>query len=70
MRIQVWIALAVYGLVAILKKRSGLSASLDTILQILSLTLFEKTPIAQVLAQPSLQTEISDPHDQPCLLGF
>lgn len=69
-RIQVWIALAVYVLVAILKKRYGLSASLYTILQILSLTLFEKTPILQVLAQQTLQTEISDPHAQPCLPGF
>ncbi len=70
MRIQVWIAIAVYVLVAILKKRYGLSASLYTIIQILSLTLFEKTAILQVLAQQTLQTDISDPHDQPCLLGF
>jgi IS4 transposase len=41
---QVWIAIAVYVLVAIVKKRLGSEASLYTILQILSLTLFEKTP--------------------------
>ena len=48
---QVWIAISVYVLVAILKKRLGLPQSLYTILQVLSLTLFEKTPIQQALAQ-------------------
>jgi hypothetical protein len=47
---QLWIAIAVYVLVAIVKKRHGSEASLYTILQILSLTLFEKTPINQLLA--------------------
>jgi hypothetical protein len=47
---QVWIAIAVYVLVAIVKKRLGSEASLYTILQILSLTLFEKTPINQLVA--------------------
>ena len=47
---QVWIAIAGYVLVAIVKKRLGSEASLYTILQILSLTLFEKTPIDQLLA--------------------
>ena len=42
---QVWIAVSVYVLVAIVKKRLGLKHDLYTILQILSLTLFEKTPI-------------------------
>ncbi|TAN48498.1 MAG: IS4 family transposase [Rhodospirillales bacterium] len=69
-RTQVWIAIAVYVLVAILKKRFRLSASLYTILQILSLTLFEKTPILQALAQQTSPTEIPDTHDQPCLPGF
>jgi len=48
---QVWIAVSVYVLVAILKKRLGLPQSLYTILQVLSVTLFEKTPIYQALAQ-------------------
>ena len=48
---QVWVALSVYVLVAILKKRLELPQSLYTILQVLSLTLFEKTPIHQALAQ-------------------
>jgi hypothetical protein len=46
---QVWVAIAVYVLVAILKKQLGLEASLYKILQILSVTLFEKTPIFQGL---------------------
>jgi hypothetical protein len=44
---QIWIAISVYVLVAIFKKRFGLEHSLYTILQILSVTLFEKTPILQ-----------------------
>ncbi|MCZ0942569.1 MAG: transposase, partial [Gammaproteobacteria bacterium] len=48
---QIWTAIAVYVLVAILRKRLGLSASLYTIMQALSLTLFEKTPISQLLTQ-------------------
>ena len=53
---QIWIAVSVYVLVAIARKRLGLEASLYQILQILSVTLFEKTPILQAL-QPS------DPHE-------
>ena len=47
---QVWIAITVYVLVAIIKKRHGSEASFYTILQILGLTLFEKMPIDQLLA--------------------
>lgn len=46
---QIWIAISVYVLVAIIKKRLGIDQSLYTILQILSLTLFEKTPLFQLL---------------------
>lgn len=46
---QVWIAITTYVLVAIVKKRLTLPASLHTLLQILSLTLFEKTPLHQLL---------------------
>jgi hypothetical protein len=46
---QVWIAIAVYVLVAIVKKRLNVEASLYTILQIVSLTLFEKTSLNQLL---------------------
>jgi Transposase DDE domain/Domain of unknown function (DUF4372) len=69
-RTQVWIAIAVYLLVAILKKRFHLRASLYTILQILSLTLFEKTPILHALAQQPTPLEYADPQNQPCLPGF
>ena len=47
---QIWIAITVYVLVAIIKKRLKLEQSLYTILQILSVTLFEKMPILQALA--------------------
>jgi len=46
---QIWIAVSVYVLVAIIRKRLGLEASLYQILQILSVTLFEKTPILRAL---------------------
>ena len=52
MKTQIWIAVSVYVLVAIVRKRLGLEATLYQILQILSVTLFEKTPILQAL-QPS-----------------
>ena len=48
---QIWIAVSVYVLVAIVKKRLALDASLYTLLQILSVTLFEKMPMPQALAQ-------------------
>ena len=70
LRTQIWTAIAVYLLVAILKKRLPLDSSLYTILQILSLTLFEKMPISQALTQrppPSLST---DPQNHQCLPGF
>ncbi len=54
---QIWIAVAVYVLVAIVKKRLGLSRSLYEILQILSLNLFEKTPIDSALSRSSLAPE-------------
>ena len=46
---QIWIAVTTYVLVAILKKRLGIDASLYTLLQVLSLTLFERIPINQLL---------------------
>jgi hypothetical protein len=51
-RTQVWTAIAVYVLVAIVKKRLNLQRSLHSILQILSVSLFEKIPILQALSQP------------------
>ena len=52
---QIWIAISVYVLAAIVKKRLGCEASLYTILQILSLTLFEKIPLDQLLNDRALQ---------------
>jgi transposase len=48
---QIWIAISIYVLLAIVKKRLKLDQSLYTILQILSVTLFEKMPILQALSQ-------------------
>jgi Domain of unknown function (DUF4372)/Transposase DDE domain len=58
---QIWIAISVYVLVALVKKRLDVKASLYTILQILSLTLFEKTNLHQLLSDTALQ--ILDPVD-------
>jgi len=57
---QIWIAISVYLLVAILKKRLHLERSLHSILQILSLSLFEKIPILQALSGP--QCDEIDPN--------
>ena len=61
---QVWIALSVYVLLAILKKQNGLDLSLYTITQILSLTMFEKTPILQALQPPSARPDMPLPSNQ------
>jgi hypothetical protein len=55
---QIWIAVSVYVLVAIVRKRLELEMSLYQILQILSVTLFEKTPILQVLQPPDFQEDL------------
>ena len=67
---QVWIAISVYVLVAILKKRFLLPDSPYTILQILHLTLFEKTPILQAFAHPPPHLRHSDLQKQLYLQGF
>jgi hypothetical protein len=67
---QIWIAVSVYVLVAIIRKRVGLDASLYQILQILSLTLFEKTPILQALQASDSQEESLDPGNQLILFEF
>jgi hypothetical protein len=54
---QIWIAISIYVLVAIIKKCLKLEPSLYTILQILSVTMFEKTPIFQVLTETDLGNE-------------
>jgi Domain of unknown function (DUF4372)/Transposase DDE domain len=67
---QIWIAVSVYVLVAIVRKRLELDASLYQILQILSLTLFEKTPILQALQASGSQEELCDPGNQLILFDF
>ena len=57
-------------LVAILKKRMVLSYSMNTILQILSLTLFEKTPISQVFDLQNYTNEYDNMSNQLKLLGL
>jgi len=57
---QVWIAVSVYVLVAIIKKRLNIEASLYSILQILSLTIFETTPIYQLLTGCNQDMKTSD----------
>jgi hypothetical protein len=57
---QIWIAVSVYVLVAIVRKRLGLKVSLYQILQIFSVTLFEKTPILQALQPPDSQDDSLD----------
>lgn len=67
---QIWIAISVYVLVAIIKKRLNLKPSLYTILQILSISLFEKLPILQVLtATDSIDEDIIN-HNQLVLLNL
>lgn len=67
---QIWIAVSVYVLVAIIRKRLGLEASLYQILQILSLTLFEKVPILQALQPSDSQNELGEDCNQLILFDF
>lgn len=69
-KIQIWIAICTYVLVAIARKRLGLSSSLYTILQILSVTLFEKTPILQALSLAPCADSQPDLDNQLYLQGF
>jgi len=65
---QIWIAVSIYVLVAILKKELKIERSLGEILQILSLTLFEKVPIYQVLTGFELQSQEIESPNQLILL--
>jgi hypothetical protein len=55
---QIWIAITVYVLVAIIKKKLGIDRSLSEILQILSISLFENSSLLQVLTDSQLQNEM------------
>ena len=69
-RTQIWIAVSTYLLVAIVRKRLGLRASLYQILQILSVTLFEKVPILRALEAPSSQDDLLEDPNQLILFNF
>ena len=67
---QIWIAVSVYVLVAIVRKRIGADASLYQILQILSVTLFEKTPILQAFQASHSQDDLLVNRNQLILFDF
>ena len=67
---QIWIAVSMYVLVAIIRKRLGLEASLYQILQILSVTLFEKTPISRVTSRVRLRFRLARSRNQLILFDF
>jgi hypothetical protein len=67
---QVWIAISVYVLVAILQKELALPRTLYEILQILSVTLFEKTPIFEALASPNCRIEDTTIRNQMMLFDL
>jgi hypothetical protein len=64
LKTQIWIAISVYVLVAIVKKQLKLEGSLYRILQILSVSLFEKTPILEALSLSESQMELTTPCKQ------
>ena len=67
---QIWIAVSVYVLVAIVRKQLGLEVSLYQILQILSVTLFEKTPILEALRPSNSKNHLVDTGKQLILFDF
>jgi hypothetical protein len=67
---QIWIAISVYVLVAIVKKELNIELSLGEMLQILSIVLFEKVSITQVLTKNVLQNENSQFHNQLYLFNL
>jgi hypothetical protein len=67
---QIWIAVSVYILVAIVKKKLSLDASLYTLLQILSVSVFEKTQLQQVFAASHDISKQDDPYNQLNLFSF
>jgi len=67
---QIWIAVSVYVLVAMVRKRLGLEASLYQILQILSVSLFEKTPILCALQAIDVDANFTENVNQLILFNF
>ena len=66
---QVWIAISVYVLVAIMKKRLKIEASLYTMLQVLSVTIFERMPVLQALTEQDSKTITDDNSNQLILFS-
>ncbi len=69
-KIQVWCAISVYVLVAIVKKQLGINRNLSEILQILSICLFEKTDIYEALTKEFVKTELEPPSNQLTLFNI
>ena len=67
---QIWCAVATYVLIAIVKKELQLNASLYTCLQILSVSIFEKTEISCALQPDRSQREVATPANQLILFDF
>ncbi len=67
---QIWIAISIYVLVAIVKKELEIELSLGEILQILSIVLFEKVPITQVLTKTMSQNKKLQCHNQLLLFDL
>ena len=67
---QIWIALSTYLLVAIVRKKLGIEASLHSILQICSVMPFEKMPIQQAFQKGRSMEKPSDPLNQLILFDF
>ena len=67
---QIWIAVSVYVLVAIIRKRLGVQATLYQILQILSVTSFEKTPLLQAIQAIESQSDLVDISNQLTLFDL
>ena len=67
---QIWIAVSVYVLVAIVKKRLRLDASLYTLMQVLSVTIFEKVPMQTALSSETSKCDTATENNQLNLFGF
>jgi len=67
---QVWIAICVYVLVAIVRKELGLELSLSQILQVLSVNVFEQVPLSELVAKSASQNEMFDSHNQLVFNAF
>jgi hypothetical protein len=67
---QIWIAVSVYVLVAIVRKRLKLQASLYTLMQVFSVTVFEKLPMESVVLGTAYDSETGTERNQLDLFGY